>query len=54
MRSATRSPSPVRVGDVLLAAFPALQERLLAERIRLRLARGGGRRISRAARDPAS
>src|SRR5690349_14635658 len=30
MRSATRSPSPVRVGDVLLAAVPALVERALA------------------------
>lgn len=37
MRSVTgsaRFSSPVRVGDVLVSAVPALQERLLAERIR--------------------
>src|SRR5258707_12831521 len=50
MRSANRSPSPVRVGDVLLAALPALQERLLAERIRLGWRAAGGADLSRRSR----
>src|SRR5438445_1567105 len=50
MRSATRSPSPVRVGDVLLAAVPALEERLLAERIRLGWRAAVGADLSRRSR----
>src|SRR5258705_4312333 len=50
MRSANRSPSPVRVGDVLLAALPALQERLLAERIRLGWRAAVGADLSRRSR----
>src|ERR1700687_6179624 len=54
MRSANRSPSPVRVGDVLLAALPALQERLLAERIRLGWGATGGADLSRRSRPRAA
>src|SRR5258705_4848676 len=50
MRSANRSRSPVRVGDVLLAALPALQERLLAERIRLGWRAAVGADLSRRSR----
>src|SRR5258707_10442818 len=50
MRSANRSPSPVGVGDVLLAALPALQERLLAERIRLGWRAAVGADLSRRSR----
>src|SRR5512144_729359 len=50
MRSASRSPSPVRVGDVLLAAIPALEERLLAERIRLGWRAAVGADLSRRSR----
>ena len=56
MRSATgsaRSSSPVRVGDVLTAALPALEERLLAERIRRGWAEPSGTSW-RFAPDPAS
>src|SRR5258705_13193211 len=50
MRSANRSRSPVRVGDVLLAALPALQERLPAERIRLGWRAAVGADLSRRSR----
>src|SRR5260370_1400675 len=50
MRSANRSPSPVRVGDVLVAARPDLQEGLLAERIRLGWRGAVGADLSRRSR----
>ncbi|MGH7373383.1 MAG: DUF721 domain-containing protein, partial [Candidatus Rokuibacteriota bacterium] len=53
MRSATgsgRSSFPVRVGDVLTAALPALEERLLAERIRRGWGAAVGDELARRAR----
>jgi len=50
MRSASRSHSPVRVSDVLIAALPALEERLLAERIRLGWRAAVGAELARRSR----
>src|SRR5215510_11481611 len=53
MRSAPgsgRFSHPVRIGDVLTAAVPALEERLLAERIRLGWRAAVGAEIARRTR----
>src|SRR4029450_9863818 len=53
MRSAPgsgRFSRPVRIGDVLTAAVPALEERLLAERIRLGWRAAVGAEIARRTR----